>query len=115
MTTKKNPRIKTVILLSSSSAISLSITMEDRSENHECRYFPGSRKDASCICKICLASISATLDLMPLSIQRSSLMNLSASKSKVEVPMIAIVASGFSASLARTARIGNEIFSQERC
>ena len=28
-------------------------------------YFPGCRKDANCTCEICLASINATLDLLP--------------------------------------------------
>ncbi|KAJ4822244.1 hypothetical protein Tsubulata_035666 [Turnera subulata] len=50
-------------------------TMEERDSN----YFPGCRKDANCNCEICLASINATLDLMPLSIQKSSLTKLSSS------------------------------------
>ncbi|KAJ4969033.1 hypothetical protein NE237_015734 [Protea cynaroides] len=88
--------MKTIILPSSSSAISLSTTTEDRSENRDSCYFPGCRKDANCICEICLASLSATLDLMPLSIQRSSLTKLSASKSKVERTPLSFNSSVFS-------------------
>ncbi|KAL9666282.1 hypothetical protein QQ045_000609 [Rhodiola kirilowii] len=47
----------------------------DRSEptKDSSYYFPGYRKDANCSWEICLASINATLDLMPLSIQKSNL------------------------------------------
>ncbi|KAA8527619.1 hypothetical protein F0562_034986 [Nyssa sinensis] len=54
--------------------------MEDGSETRDSCYFPGCRKDANCNCDMCLASINATLDLMPTSVQRSSLTNFSASK-----------------------------------
>ncbi|KAK8332596.1 hypothetical protein V6Z11_A10G150800 [Gossypium hirsutum] len=59
---------------SSSSMKSTTITMEDdvRTETRDSNYFPGCRKDANCKCEICLASINATLDLMPLSVQKSS-------------------------------------------
>lgn len=69
---------------SSSSMKSTTITMEDdvRTETRDSCYFPGCRKDANCKCEICLASINATLDLMPLSVQKSSFTKLSASKSK---------------------------------
>lgn len=40
-------------------------------------YFPGCQKCANCNCEMCLASLTATLDLMPMSIQRSSLTKLS--------------------------------------
>ncbi|XP_042497847.1 uncharacterized protein LOC122076552 [Macadamia integrifolia] len=76
--------MKTAVLTSSSSARTLSSTMEDRSESRDSYYFPGCRKDANCSCEICLASINATLDLMPMSTQRSSMTKFSASKSKVE-------------------------------
>ncbi|XP_010484984.1 PREDICTED: uncharacterized protein LOC104763289 [Camelina sativa] len=39
-------------------------------------YFPDCRKDANCSCEICLDSLNATLDLMPLSVQKSSLTKL---------------------------------------
>ncbi|PPS19983.1 hypothetical protein GOBAR_AA00581 [Gossypium barbadense] len=69
---------------SSSSMKSTTITMEDdvRTETRDSNYFPGCRKDANCKCEICLASINATLDLMPLSVQKSSFSKLSASKPK---------------------------------
>ncbi|MBA0812908.1 hypothetical protein Gohar_026827 [Gossypium harknessii] len=69
---------------SSSSMKSTTITMEDdvRTETRDSCYFPGCRKDANCKCEICLASINATLDLMPLSVQKSSFTKLSASKPK---------------------------------
>ncbi|KAI3980948.1 hypothetical protein MKX01_025513 [Papaver californicum] len=62
---------------SSSSGTRSSTTMEDR----DSCYFPGCRKDTNCDCEICLASINATLDLMPMSIQKSSLTKISASSS----------------------------------
>ncbi|XP_019168085.1 PREDICTED: uncharacterized protein LOC109163828 [Ipomoea nil] len=43
------------------------------SETRDSCYFPGCRKDANCKCEICIASINATLDLMPKTIQRNSL------------------------------------------
>ncbi|XP_010522294.1 PREDICTED: uncharacterized protein LOC104800960 [Tarenaya hassleriana] len=49
---------------------------ESESRDSNC-YFPGCRKDANCSCEICLDSINATLDLMPLSVQKSSLTRLS--------------------------------------
>ncbi|MED6128000.1 hypothetical protein PIB30_093440 [Stylosanthes scabra] len=67
---------------SSSSSITTASSMEeeeDRLDNSSC-YYPGCKKDANCSCEICLASISATLDLMPMSIHKSSLTKLSASK-----------------------------------
>ncbi|RZC48897.1 hypothetical protein C5167_017318 [Papaver somniferum] len=62
---------------SSSSGTRSSTTMEDR----DSCYFPGCRKDTNCDCEICLASINATLDLMPMSIQKSALTKISASSS----------------------------------
>ncbi|KVH93526.1 uncharacterized protein LOC112517358 [Cynara cardunculus var. scolymus] len=38
------------------------------------------RRDANCKCDICIASFNATLDLLPMSVQRSSLTRLSSSK-----------------------------------
>ncbi|KAL5782636.1 hypothetical protein ACOSP7_007665 [Xanthoceras sorbifolium] len=49
---------------------------ENQSEGRDSCYYPGCRKDANCNCEICLASINATLDLMPF----SSLTKLSASR-----------------------------------
>ncbi|EEF45282.1 conserved hypothetical protein [Ricinus communis] len=53
-------------------------------EERDSCYYPGCKKDANCNCDMCLASINATLDLMPISIQKSSLTKLSSSGSHVE-------------------------------
>ncbi|KAJ6431449.1 hypothetical protein OIU84_018847 [Salix udensis] len=53
-------------------------------EERDSCYFPGCRKDANCNCDICLASINATLDLMPVTNQKSSLTKLSTSRANVE-------------------------------
>ncbi|XP_076958143.1 uncharacterized protein LOC143633779 [Bidens hawaiensis] len=47
---------------------------------------PACRRDANCTCKICQGSINATLDLLPLSAQRSTLTKLSSSKPKPSPP-----------------------------
>ncbi|KAK9288946.1 hypothetical protein L1049_017417 [Liquidambar formosana] len=60
---------------------------DDRSESRDSCYFPGCRKDANCNCEICLASINATLDLMPFSVQKSSLTKLSAPKPNLRSPV----------------------------
>lgn len=65
----------------SSSTVSGSSTPTSlESETRDSYYFPGCRRDANCNCEICIASINATLDLMPQSIHRSSFTKLSASK-----------------------------------
>jgi hypothetical protein len=47
--------------------------MEDkRSKIQGICYYPKCRKDANCNCEICLASINATLDLMPNSLTVST-------------------------------------------
>ncbi|KAK1592870.1 hypothetical protein Q3G72_031779 [Acer saccharum] len=56
-----------------SSSVKSSTTMD---ESQSC-YYPGCKKDANCNCEICLASINATLDLMPFSVQKTSLTKLS--------------------------------------
>lgn len=56
--------------------------MEETETRDSC-YYPGCKKDANCDCDICLASINATLDLMPLSIQKSSLTKFSTSRGTV--------------------------------
>ncbi|KAK1387816.1 Sigma non-opioid intracellular receptor 1 like [Heracleum sosnowskyi] len=65
-----------------------STTDDEKSEIRDTScYFPGCRKDANCNCEMCLASINATLDLMPLSVQRSSLTKLSSTPiSRTPVP-----------------------------
>ncbi|WCJ23800.1 C-8 sterol isomerase [Euphorbia peplus] len=65
---------------SSPSSSNSTTAMEDR----DSCYYPGCRKDANCNCEICIASINATLDLMPHSIQKSSLTKLSSSRPIVE-------------------------------
>ncbi|CAK7327072.1 unnamed protein product [Dovyalis caffra] len=64
----------------SSGTNSSTTSMEER----DSCYFPGCQKDANCHCDICLASINATLDLMPVSIQKSSLTKISSSQANVE-------------------------------
>ncbi|GFP84043.1 hypothetical protein PHJA_000547900 [Phtheirospermum japonicum] len=72
--------MKTVIFTPDSSVKS-STTMETNpSETRDSFYYPGCRKDANCNCDICIASINATLDLIPQSIHRSSLTNHSVSR-----------------------------------
>ncbi|RWR88960.1 sigma non-opioid intracellular receptor 1 [Cinnamomum micranthum f. kanehirae] len=65
--------MKSVTSSSSTKSSSSSSSMGDRSEMRDSCYFPGCRKDTNCSCEICLASINATLDLMPSSAQHSSL------------------------------------------
>ena len=79
---------------------------EDRSENRDSCYYPGCKKDANCDCEICLASINATLDLMPMSFQKSSLTKLSASRPSVQSTPIS-----FDASVLSTPKSTNFRFS----
>ncbi|KAF7837308.1 putative C-8 sterol isomerase [Senna tora] len=89
--------MRTAVIPSKSSTGSTTTTaMEDddrSSENRDSCYYPGCRKDANCNCNFCLESINATLDLMPLSIQKSSLTKLSASRPDVERTPISFDAS----------------------
>ncbi|KAI4317856.1 hypothetical protein L6164_025687 [Bauhinia variegata] len=99
--------MKTVYLQPKSSTGS---TMEeDRFEHRDnSSYFPGCRKDANCNCEICLASISATLDLMPASFQKSSLTKLSVSRPKnVESTPISFDASILSTPSSSSCRISS--------
>lgn len=94
--------MKNVLLTSSSSVklttITTSIEEEDRSETRDsCCYYPGCRKDANCNCEICLASINATLDLMPI----SSLTKISASRPTPDVERTPI---SFNSSVLSTPR-----------
>ncbi|KAE8077059.1 hypothetical protein FH972_015664 [Carpinus fangiana] len=95
--------MKTVILASASGKSSTTtVAMEDdRSETRDSCYFPGCRKDANCNCKICWASISATLDLMPISCQKSTLTKLSASRPDHDVERTPI---SFNSSILSTPR-----------
>ncbi|KAK4425663.1 hypothetical protein Salat_1760300 [Sesamum alatum] len=67
--------MNTVILTPNSS-----VKSTNPSETRDSFYFPGCRKDANCACEICIASINATLDLMPHSIRRSPLTKPSTSR-----------------------------------
>ncbi|KAK6929944.1 hypothetical protein RJ641_004038, partial [Dillenia turbinata] len=69
---------------SSSTTASTASAESDQSEFRDSGYFLGCRKDANCHCEMCLASINATLDLMPASAHRSSLTKLSASKPNLQ-------------------------------
>ncbi|KAK4587329.1 hypothetical protein RGQ29_024156 [Quercus rubra] len=67
----------------SSTTTATAIAMEDeRSETRDSCYYPGCRKDANCNCEICLASINATLDLMPVSVHKTTLTKLSSSRAQ---------------------------------
>ncbi|ESQ37074.1 hypothetical protein EUTSA_v10002568mg [Eutrema salsugineum] len=64
--------------MASSNTTTTSTVSTDDSERRDSNcYFPYCRKDANCSCEICLDSLNATLDLMPLSVQKSSLTKLS--------------------------------------
>ncbi|XP_061987014.1 uncharacterized protein LOC133705687 [Populus nigra] len=72
--------ITSLFSMKSSTTNTNSTAMEER----DSCYFPGCRKGANCNCDICLVSINATLDLMPVSIQKSSLAKLSSSRANME-------------------------------
>ncbi|KAK9725515.1 hypothetical protein RND81_05G149800 [Saponaria officinalis] len=59
-------------------------------EEREKSYYPRCRKDANCNCEMCIASINATLDLMPMSAQRSTLTKRSVSKPSLESTPVSI-------------------------
>ncbi|KAG4998354.1 hypothetical protein AAZX31_10G234800 [Glycine max] len=75
-----------------------SSTSSSDEDNNSC-YFPGCKKDANCNCEMCLASINATLDLMPNSVHKGTLTKLSASK-----PNVACTPISFDASILSTPR-----------
>ncbi|KAF5182838.1 C-8 sterol isomerase [Thalictrum thalictroides] len=83
--TEKQEDMKNMVFPSSSTKSS---TTEDRSDTRDSCYFPGCRKDANCNCEICLASFNATFDLMPMSLQKSSLTKFSATKPIAETTPI---------------------------
>ena len=57
--------------------------MEDeRSKTRDSCYYLRCRKDANCNCEICLASINATLDLIPISVHKTTLTKLSSSRAQ---------------------------------
>lgn len=76
---------------------------DDRSENRDSCYYPGCRKDANCKCDMCLASINATLDLMPFSSQKSTLTKFSASRPKTN-RSVELTPISFDASVLSTPR-----------
>lgn len=63
--------------MASSTTTMTTLSTEDSERRDSNCYFPDCRKDANCSCEICLDSLNATLDLMPLSVQKSSLTKLS--------------------------------------
>ncbi|XP_021747538.1 uncharacterized protein LOC110713393 [Chenopodium quinoa] len=87
------------------------ISMEDNRSNfqdeRETNYFPDCRKDANCTCKMCLDSITATLDLMSMSVQRSSLTKLSASKPVVDITPVSIDPTLLSTPISKTPPIAD--------
>ncbi|KAI9115087.1 hypothetical protein K1719_014100 [Acacia pycnantha] len=71
---------------------------ERSSENRDSYYYPDCLKDDNCDCKFCLESY-ATLDRVPMSIQKSSLTKLSASR-----PNVAHTPISFDVSILSTPR-----------
>lgn len=68
-------------ITSSSAKSSTTTAVEDcRSESRDSCYYLECKKDANCNCEMCLASINATLDLMPNSVQKSCFTKLSSLK-----------------------------------
>lgn len=63
--------------MASTTTTTTTVSTEDSERRDSNCYFPDCRKDANCSCEICLDSLNATLDLMPLSVQKSSLTKLS--------------------------------------
>ncbi|KAI7748533.1 hypothetical protein M8C21_024101 [Ambrosia artemisiifolia] len=63
---------------SPNSSVKSSSTTMDEDDDDTCH--TPCRRDTNCTCSICQASINATLDLLPLSAQRSTLTKLSSSK-----------------------------------
>ncbi|KAG2324132.1 hypothetical protein Bca52824_006860 [Brassica carinata] len=78
------------------------VSTEGDSERRDSNcYFPDCRKDANCSCEICLDSLNATLDLMPLSVQRSSLTKLSYAASTFK-PTVESTPSSFDPAVVTT-------------
>ncbi|CAA7026528.1 unnamed protein product [Microthlaspi erraticum] len=75
-------------MASSTTTTTNTLSTEEDSERRDSNcYFPDCRKDANCSCEDCLDSLNAMLDLMPPSVQKSSLTKLSSAsnfKSTVE-------------------------------
>ncbi|KAI3469584.1 hypothetical protein Pfo_026247 [Paulownia fortunei] len=97
--------MKTVILTPTSSVKSTTTMESNQSETRDSFYFPGCRKDANCNCEICIASINATLDLMPQSIHRSSLTKLSASRPVIQRSPVSFASSADLLTPKSSARI----------
>jgi len=103
MTTKSDPKsAMRALVLSPQSLKSTNLTKSTAMEDSQSSYFPGCRKDANCSCEICLDSINATLDLMPMSVQKSSLTRLSASNLVVEKTPVSIDPTLLSTPTSRT-------------
>lgn len=70
------------VSLTPNSSVKSSVTVDwSPSSTRDSSYFPGCKKDANCSCDICIASINATLDLVPQS--RHSFRKIRASKISV--------------------------------
>ncbi|XP_074307204.1 uncharacterized protein LOC141642323 [Silene latifolia] len=76
-------------LLLSPPSVNPKTRISEPEEKDSC-YYPRCRKNANCDCEMCLASINATLDLMPMSAQRSTLTKISASRPTVETTPVSI-------------------------
>ncbi|CAH2038846.1 unnamed protein product [Thlaspi arvense] len=68
---------KSMASSSSSTTTATTVSTDDSERRDSNCYFPDCSKDANCSCEICLQSLNATLDLMPPSVQKSSLSKLS--------------------------------------
>ncbi|XP_057428324.1 uncharacterized protein LOC130721539 [Lotus japonicus] len=69
------------VFLHSKSTSSEGENRHNNNNNNSC-YYPDCKKNANCNCEICLASINATRDLMPMSIHKNSLTKLSVTRPK---------------------------------
>ncbi|KAL5541548.1 hypothetical protein UlMin_009258 [Ulmus minor] len=104
---KSHPLSSSSSSMSSSSVMSTPTPATAAEEDHSC-YYPGCRKDANCKCKICLASINATLDLFP----KSTLTKLSASRPN---PNLELTPISFNSSSLRTPVSGSPRVQMSPC
>ncbi|XP_062108315.1 uncharacterized protein LOC133819159 [Humulus lupulus] len=98
--------MKNVAVLSSATSAKSTTTtasIEEEYRDSSCYYYPGCRKDANCSCEMCLASINATLDLVPMS-SLSKLSTASRPNPKVAVTPISFSASSLSTPRSDTPR-----------
>ncbi|KAF4363519.1 hypothetical protein G4B88_022080 [Cannabis sativa] len=88
---------------STTTTASIEEHLSDQCRDSSSYYFPDCRKDANCNCEMCLASINATLDLVPMS-SLSKLSTVSRPNHKVAVTPISFSASSLSTPTSNTTR-----------